>query len=81
LSEYNQNVTIQKKIPVYGKGKTAPVLNYAPCHEDIWGSAGIAPCSLNMKPYRRKYQYMVKVKLYPCLIMHHVKKTYGGVQG
>jgi hypothetical protein len=32
----------------YGKGKVLPVLNYIPHHEDIWGSGGIVPHSLNI---------------------------------
>jgi len=28
------------------KGKIVPVLNQAPCHEDVLGSRGIAPCIL-----------------------------------
>jgi len=36
----------QKQIK--GKGKVVPVLNYAQCHEDVWGNGGIVPCILEL---------------------------------
>jgi len=32
----------------YLKGKVFPVLNHVPCHEDVWGSGGIAPHIFNL---------------------------------
>jgi len=31
-----------------GKGKVVSVLNCVPCHEDVWGSGGMAPRILNL---------------------------------
>jgi hypothetical protein len=30
------------------KCKVIPVLNYDPCHEDIWGNGNVAACILNL---------------------------------
>jgi len=36
------------------KSKVVPVLNEAPCREDVWGSRGIAPRILNLSTRWRR---------------------------
>jgi len=41
---YSERNGIVERIQLHkGKGKVVPVLNYAPRHEDVWGSGGTAP--------------------------------------
>jgi hypothetical protein len=40
-------------IKYQGNTKVVPVFNYAPWHEDVWNSGGIAPCIRNFRTRSR----------------------------
>jgi len=40
-------------IPWNNYSRVVPVLSQAPCHEDLWGNGGIAPCILNFGTRKR----------------------------
>jgi len=48
-----------------GNGKVVHVLNEVPCHEDIWGSGGIAPLILNLSTRCRWVVDLMSQPLYP----------------